>query len=150
MLTHELAHAWQVRHLAETGGGEGPPWGVEGAADLLAMDAVRRFLGIGFASNWAWSGRRSAPNRLVAYALEPADTRGRAARGYFDAASLLRDLQARMVRQGMGEADALALVARGAVEGWHGGDAGAARPGLAGRVRPVLGDAWDPAGAVLL
>lgn len=150
VLAHELAHAWQARHLAETGGGSGPAWGAEGAADLLAMDAVRRFLEIGFASNWAWSGRLSAPNRLVAYALEPADTRGRVARGYFDAANLLRDLQARLIRQGMSEADALALVARGAVEGWHGREAGAARPGLAGRVRPVLGAGWEPDAAVLL
>jgi hypothetical protein len=56
-----------------------------------------------------------------------------------------------MARRGMGADEALAQVARGAVEGWYGIDAaGVRRQGLSQRVRAVLGAGWDPADAVLL
>jgi hypothetical protein len=150
VLAHELTHAWQDRYLAEAGLGEGSAWGAEGSADMMAMHYLRRFLGIGHAANWDWSGRLSAPNRLVAYALEPAGTRGRVNQGYFDASSMLRDLKGRMVRAGADERDALAELARGALEGWHGHDAGVPRPGIAGRVRGALGAGWRADEAVLL
>ncbi|HEX6747385.1 MAG TPA: hypothetical protein VF092_08880 [Longimicrobium sp.] len=157
VLAHEFTHAWQMRYAYETqpAGARtvafGPAWAMEGTADLVAMDLVRRSLGVGLTSNWSWQSRFSAPNAGVTYALQPADTRGRLSRGYYDAASFLQDVQVRMARRGMTSDDALAQVARGAVEGWFGIDAaGVRRQGLAERVRAVLGSAWDPADAVLL
>jgi hypothetical protein len=56
-----------------------------------------------------------------------------------------------MVRRGTPSDEALAQVARGAMEGWFGIDAaGVRRQGLADRMRAVLGAGWDPADAVLL
>ncbi len=153
VLAHEMTHAWQLAWLHEaTPGGlrevpTWPRWGIEGAADLVAMDVVRRSLGIPLTGNWAWSGHLDAADRAVTFALEPADTRGRLPRGYFDASSFLRDLQVRMVRAGVPADAAMREVARGAVEGWWGGEGA---PGLAGRVRARLGSAWEPADAVLL
>lgn len=157
VLAHELTHAWQQRY-AYTSQPEGPRvtasgsiWAMEGTADLLAMEIVRRSLGIGATSNWGWQDRLKGQNDAIAYALQPADARGRLSRGYYDAASFLQDVQLRMVRRGAAADEALAQVARGAVEGWYGIDgAGLRRTGLATRVRAVLGATWDPADAVLL
>jgi hypothetical protein len=157
VLAHEVSHAWQMRWLdaAVPAGGRradasAPAWGVEGAADLLALDAVRRYLGVAPESNWDWGSHLVAADRAVVYAMEPADTRGRLGRGYFDAASFLRHAQTRMVRAGMDRDAALAELARGAAEGWYGWDAaGNQRPGLTSRVRAVLGASWEPAEEVL-
>ena len=158
VLAHELTHAWQLRYAwaSQPAGAPrpvsfGPAWAMEGTADLMAMEIVRRSLGISLASNWGWQSRLKTPNDAIAYALQPADARGRLSRGYYDAASFLQDVQLRMVRRGAAADEALAPVARGAVEGWYGIDgAGIRRTGLAARVRGVLGEGWDPAGAVLL
>ncbi|HEV7589098.1 MAG TPA: hypothetical protein VGO40_13370 [Longimicrobium sp.] len=157
VLAHELTHAWQMRYAyASQAAGPrsvsfGPAWAVEGTADLVAMEVVRRSLGIGVGTNWGWQSRLKAPNDGVTYALQPADTRGRVSRGYYDAASFLQDVQLRMVRRGTSADEALAQVARGAVEGWYGVDgAGVRRTGLAERARAVLGAGWEPADAVLL
>src|SRR3954447_7950387 len=129
----------------------GPAWALEGTADLVAMEVVRRSLGIGASANWGWQSRLRVPNDGVTYALQPADTRGRVSRGYYDAASFLQDVQLRMVRRGTSADEALSQVARGAVEGWYGVDgAGVRRTGLAERARAVLGAGWEPADAVLL
>ncbi|HET7234594.1 MAG TPA: hypothetical protein VFJ16_31570 [Longimicrobium sp.] len=157
VLAHELTHAWQLRYAYTTQPAGprtlafGPAWALEGTADLVALDLVRRSLGVQLTSNWNWQDRLRAPNAGITLALQPADTRGRLSRGYADAASFLQDVQVRMVRRGAGADEALAQVARGAVEGWYGTDAaGVRRQGLAARVRPVLGAAWEPADAVLL
>jgi hypothetical protein len=115
------------------------------------MDLVRRSLGVGLTSNWNWQDRLRSPNPGITLALQPIDTKGRVSRGYYDAASFLQDVEVRMVRRGTPADEALAQVARGAVEGWYGTDAaGVRRTGLADRVRAVLGAAWEPADAVLL
>ncbi|HEX8695054.1 MAG TPA: hypothetical protein VF746_21765 [Longimicrobium sp.] len=157
LLVHELTHAWQVRYAydAQPAGPRavsfGPVWAMEGTADLVGMDLVRRFLGVGLTSNYDWQASLRTGGAEAVYALEPFDTRGRLARGYFDAASFLRDVQVRLSRAGLSPDDALAQVARGAVEGWFGVDgAGVRRQGLAERVRAVLGSGWDPSQAVLL
>jgi hypothetical protein len=157
VLAHELTHAWQMRYAYATQPAGpravsfGPAWSMEGTADLLAMEIVRRSLGISLTANWGWQDRLAAKNDAIAYALQPADQRGRLGRGYYDAAGFLQDLQLRMTRAGAAPDDALAEVARGAVEGWYGVDgAGVRRSGLAARARAVLGAGWDPAGAVLL
>jgi hypothetical protein len=157
VLAHELTHAWQMRYAYQTQPAGprtvafGPAWAMEGTADLVSMDIVRRYLGVSLTGNWSWQSRFNAPNPGVTFALQPADTRGRVSRGYYDAASFLQDVQVRMVRRGVNADEALAQVARGAVEGWYGVDAaGVRRQGLADRARALLGSAWDPADAVLL
>lgn len=157
VLAHELTHAWQMRYAyeAQPAGARavsfGPAWAMEGTADLVAMDLVRRSLNVGLTANWDWQSALRGGGSAMTYALEPFQTRGRLSSGYFDAASFLRDVQLRLSRSGLPSDDALATVARGAVEGWFGIDgAGVRRPGLAERVRAVLGAAWEPADAVLL
>ncbi|HEX2202035.1 MAG TPA: hypothetical protein VHG91_02000, partial [Longimicrobium sp.] len=157
VLAHEITHAWQMRWAYDTQPAGpravsfGPVWALEGAADLVSLDLVRRFLGVGLTANYDWSAQLRTLNRNIAYAMEPADTRGRLARGYFDASSFLRDLQLRLVRRGRTPDDALAEVARGAVEGWFGVDgAGVRRQGLTARMRAALDPRWEPADAVLL
>jgi hypothetical protein len=155
VLAHEMAHAWQVQHLR---GAHGAPhaapgsaaWSIEGGADFLAMDLLRRYLGVGLTANWNWQDHLNPREAAAIYALEPADARGRLPWGYYDAASLLRDLQVRLMNAGLSADAAMAVVARGAVEGWYGDDgAGGACHGLVERVRGHLGAAWDPAEAVL-
>jgi hypothetical protein len=157
LLAHELTHAWQYQYAWSTQAGDsrrlpyGPVWALEGTADLVSMDLVRRWLGVSLTANWDWAGQLRGPSARLTYALEPAAQRGRLAGGYHDAASFLRDVQVRMVRAGAGADQAMAEVARGAVEGWFGIDgAGVRREGLAGRVRRVLGPGWEPSEAVLL
>lgn len=157
VLAHELTHAWQLRyayHSQPEGARKvafGPTWAMEGTADLVSMDLVRRSLGVSLTGNWNWQDRLRTPNNAITLALLPADTRGRVSRGYSDAASFLQDVQVRLARRGMAADEALAQVARGAVEGWYGTDAaGVRRQGLAERVRAVLGATWEPADAVLL
>ncbi len=157
VLAHEMTHAWQMRYAydSQPAGPRtvsfGPAWAMEGTADLVATDLVRRSLGVGLTSNWNWQDRLRAPNPGITLALQPIDTRGRVSRGYYDAASFLQDVEVRMVRRGTNADEALAQVARGAVEGWYGTDAaGVRRQGLSSRVRAVLGAGWEPADAVLL
>lgn len=157
VLAHELTHTWQARYAydAQPAGSRavsfGPAWATEGTADLVAMDLVRRSLGVSLTGNWNWQDRLRGSNPGITLALQPADTRGRVSRGYADAASFLQDVQVRMTRRGATADDALAQVARGAMEGWYGTDAaGVRRQGLAERVRASLGAAWEPADAVLL
>lgn len=155
VLAHELAHAWQVQYLRGAHGAShsapgSAAWSIEGGADFVAMDLVRRYLGVGLTANWAWQDHLDPRESGVIYALEPADARGRLPWGYYDAASLLRDLQVRLMNAGLSADAAMAEVARGAVEGWYGDDGeGGACHGLVERVRTHLGAAWDPAEAVL-
>jgi hypothetical protein len=152
VLGHELAHAWQAEWLSGADGAArpsfaaAPRWSVEGGADFVATDLVRRFLNAG--SNWKWSDNLDPSKAGVIFALEPFAARGRLTWGYYDASSLLRDLQSRLVAAGVPREAAMAEVSRGAVEGWYG--AGGVSAGLAGRMRARLGPAWDPAAAVLL
>jgi hypothetical protein len=154
VLGHELTHAWQALWLHEAhadghAAAQAPAWSMEGGADFVAMDLVRRFLGVG--ANWKWSENLEPSKASVVFALEPFDARGRLTWGYYDASSLLRDLQARLTAAGMTPEAAMAEVSKGAVEGWHGADGdGGACAGLVERMRARLGAAWDPAAAVLL
>lgn len=153
VLGHELTHAWQASWAREAHaqGHAAPAWSLEGGADFVAMDLVRRFLGVGMAANWKWSDHLEPSRASVIFALEPFDARGRLTWGYYDASSLLRDLQSRLMAAGMSAEAAMAEVSRGAVEGWHGADGeGGACAGLVERMRARLGPAWDPATAVLL
>jgi hypothetical protein len=157
VLAHELTHAWQATWLHGAHGGqrhsaaEAPGWSIEGGADFVAMDLVRRYLNVGLASNWKWTDHLQPSRSSVIFALEPADAQGRLSWGYYDASSLLRDLQARLIAGGMTPEAAMAEVSRGAIEGWHGADGeGGACNGLVERMRGRLGASWDAANAVLL
>jgi hypothetical protein len=153
VLGHELTHAWQASWLREAHaqGHAAPAWSMEGGADFVAMDLVRRFLGVGLAANWKWSDHLEPSKSSVIFALEPFDASGRLTWGYYHASSLLRDLQSRLMAAGMSAEAAMAEVSRGAVEGWHGADGdGGACAGLVERMRARLGAGWDPATAVLL
>jgi hypothetical protein len=154
VLGHELTHAWQAAWLrAEHGHASSAAagWSVEGGADFVAVDLVRRYLNVGLNANWRWSEHLEPRRESVVLALEPVDARGRLTWGYYDASSLLRDLQARLVAGGLSAEAAMAEVSRGAVEGWHGADGdGGACAGLVERMRGRLGAGWDPAGAVLM
>ncbi|HEX8391060.1 MAG TPA: hypothetical protein VF665_01785 [Longimicrobium sp.] len=150
-LAHELTHAWQVRWVRSAGHAApaSAAWSLEGGADLMGMDLLRRYLEVGVAANWHWTDYLDARRPGVIYALEPADARGRVTWGYYDAASLLRDLQMRLVSSGMNADAALAEVSRGAVEGWYGDDGEGGTAGLVERMRARMGGSWDPAAAVL-
>jgi hypothetical protein len=154
VLAHELTHAWQAAWLHGTDGqsiAAAPGWSVEGGADFVAMDLVRRFLSVGFGSNWKWTEHLQPSHASVIFALEPADAKGRLSWGYYDASSLLRDLQGRLIGAGMSPEAAMAEVSRGAVAGWYGADGdGGAQAGLVERMRARLGASWDAASAVLL
>ena len=154
-LAHEAAHAWQEQYAWETRPAGSPygmataAWGAEGGAELLAGVAVARFLGVPLLGNWDWSAALGRPD-ATPFALLPAGARGDLTGGYAAGAGFLLDQAERLVRAGAGEADALAAVSRGAVDGWHGWDArGVRRAGLASRMRARLGEAWSPADALL-
>lgn len=148
-LAHEVAHAWQARYLAAAFGpgalSSAPVWTVEGTADLLALETVRRSLGIGLADNIEWD---TFSSRVLPLTLEPRLGNGVISNGYFSAASFLRDQQARLVRGGVDADAALAEVVRGALEGMH-GRPGAAGTGLEARVGRLYGRAWSPEEGVL-
>lgn len=153
VLGHELTHAWQADWTHGERGGTAPSdagWSVEGGADFVAMDLVRRYLNVGQNSNWRWSDNLEPGRESVVFALEPFGAQGRVTWGYYDASSLLRDLQARLIAAGMSPEAALTEVSRGAAEGWYGGDGEGGRAGLVERMRARLGAAWDPSSAVLL
>ena len=154
-LAHEAAHAWQEQYAWATRPAGSPygmataAWGAEGGAELLASVAVARFLGVPLLGNWDWSTALGRPD-ATPFALLPAGARGDLTGGYAAGAGFLLDQAERLVRAGASEADALAAVSRGAVDGWYGWDArGVRRTGLAARMRTRLGDAWSPEAALL-
>jgi len=153
VLGHELTHAWQAQWVRAEHGHAAPAgaaWSLEGGADFVGMDLVRRYLNVGMGSNWRWSENLEPSRESVVFALEPFDARGRLTWGYYDASSLLRDLQARLIAGGLSPEAAMAEVSRGAVEGWYGADGDGGVNGLVERMRGRLGGGWDPASAVLL
>ena len=154
-LAHEVAHAWQQQYAWETRPGQvgaaggTAAWASEGGAELLAWMVMRETRGTSLTGNWDWAAGADVPDQ-TAFALLAAGSRGDFTAGYASAASFQLDLVTRLVRRGVSEADALSMVARGSLEGWHGFDpSGARRAGLAERMRSRLGAAWDPAGALL-
>lgn len=155
LISHEIAHAWQAQYAADTrpaGAHEwqtGATWSIEGTADLLGWWLVGRYLRIEPSSNWDWARAVEQP-ASAPYALLAASTRDNFAQGYASAASFCLDLATRMVREGATWEAALASVVRGSLDGWYGYSAsGARREGLAARVRPLLGAAWEPGSALL-
>ena len=154
LLTHEFAHTWQMRWYYDTrpaGGSQTPTptWGIEGGADLLALEAVRRRAGVPWGANRTFDSLNDAalPEGPL---YKEIMARGDIFQGYEQAASFLRDVVGRMTASGASLDDAYAAAALGALEDWHGFDFdGVKRGGLTGRVRAHL-PTWEPGAGLLL
>jgi hypothetical protein len=155
LVVHELVHTYQYRYMAGTApaGAQdlrfAPRWAMEGTANLIATEHVRRRAGIGLLANWDWrccpagspNGQYAQPARAQA---------GRFLDGYDQSATFLADLVQRRVLEGQDTTAAFRDVALGAVEGWYGFDMGGLRrTGLVARQQQASGGAWDPAAALL-
>jgi hypothetical protein len=151
LVTHELAHAyqymyaWDSRPSGETRVTLGERWAVEGGANLLANEVIRRRFGIGLEDNWDWRPH-SPGSPLGPYAAPARVQDGTFAQGYDRSAMFLQELVIRG-RRAWGETyeATLAAVARGALEGWYGFDAaGNQRYGLTAAMRDLYGVTWEP------
>lgn len=154
LLTHELAHAWHYRWFYDTrpeGGDSGPhggTWALEGGADLLAYEAIRRYAGVPWAAN----------RRLDSFVEGAVDlplrdemaATGDLFAGYVESSSFLRDVVARLIRAGAEPDAAFRAVSHGALEGWYGhGPSAVPRAGFGARVSALLGAEWEPGAAIL-
>jgi hypothetical protein len=154
LLTHEFVHAWQRQWYYDTRPAEGSGsyftvWSVEGGADLLALEAVRRYASVPWGANRSLAsfqdGAADAPLRMEMAAS------GNIHAGYTDASSFLRDLVARLVTSGVSLDDALGEVARGSLDDWFGYDQnGGRRVGLVQRMQALTASNWEPGSALLL
>jgi hypothetical protein len=153
ILVHELAHAWQFRHLFAEAGTDQlwvPFWGIEGGADLVANEYLRSRQGVGLEPNAPAIPQGLLEDPMDVYWQRLHQGNGDIRDGYGQTEPLLRDLLVRLVRSGVPWDTALREVSRGATEGWFGHNATAWRaPGLAGRVETHLGEDWDPVAGVL-
>ena len=148
VFAHELAHAWQDLFNRDNCDQDQPwacwtgsTWAVEGGADYLANEALRRKAGgplTGAPEPVVYWNCCSVPLLSLWFNY-----------GYVNSSWFLRDQVARAVVAGADYESALAAVSRGALEGWYGlapqRPAGAApRGGLAARLTTLLGTAWNP------
>jgi hypothetical protein len=154
-LSHELAHRWHStwrQHQVETTGQPGgrSMWNVEGLADFLSYDLLRRWADKPFLGNV----------RPLVFGNDPAihwvqhqfGRAGSLAAGYQHGASFMRDLAQRLqTEHGMTHDDAYSVVARGAANGWYGcSSMNRCSPvGLVQLMEPLHGGTWDPAAAIL-
>lgn len=156
LVSHELTHAFQAMYMVRTrpGGVAGVAagaafWGVEGAADLVSFETMRRAAGVSLTANLDPDASAPSPalQRLVSWGRSHG---GQLTEGYAHAAGFLRWQAALRVQAGDTEDAAVAEVLRGASDGWYGFDhVGSKRPGLAERMRARLGTAWTPEDALL-
>lgn len=121
-VAHELSHAVVHRFLARQGYRSVPVplYVVEGVADYMALEILRRRADIGLMDNWAgWvNNANSAGQALAIYGQEPRAQSGELSHGYLDFSSFLRDLVVRQIRAGQGELAATRSVIQGALLGW--------------------------------
>jgi hypothetical protein len=154
-LAHEMTHQYQLMYMHETRPMGGLPttegasfWAVEGGADLMSYEMMRRLAGVAPNANHDW---RTPPSdtatKLFQQRAQPAG--GVLTDGFDHAMGFLRDLAARRVRDGESHEDALRSVSRGAIEGWYGHDGVAQRVGLVARMQGRFGSSWAPATALL-
>jgi len=155
LIVHEIAHTFQRQYIADsrpagtapTRAAGGTAWAVEGGATLMQFELARRLAGVSWGSNWDF--RAPAGTGQAFYGELGPVSRGAFSGGYANPASFLRDLAERRVRKGENVDAALAQVMRGAVEGWFGHVLwGPDLPGLASRMRGVLGNGWEPEDAL--
>jgi len=173
-LAHETAHLAQIsrdQDLCDLDPetscpfwGTAGTWAVEGGADFLANESVRRAAGLSFQGNTFPAARiHAGAGGAWRVAGPPAYPFGR---GYGYAEWFMRDLLQRVVSTGMNYDDAVALVGRATYEPWYGwvsflywdpvermvrtSPPHQPVPGLVARIRQALGPTWDPIPAFLV
>jgi len=154
LLAHEMTHSFQRMYTHATRGVRASSitgatlWGVEGGANLLSYETVRRYAGLPLDGNYDWRAPDAgAAARHVALRAQPAT--GEFTAGYDNAMGFLRRLVIQSAHSGSTVDAAVRTVARGAVEGWYGYDGITHRAGLVSRMRALLGYRWDPVEALL-
>jgi hypothetical protein len=155
LLTHEIAHAFQFAHMVSTrpAGGEQVPtgtglWGVEGGANFISYEFIRRAGGMPLAGNYDFHNPR-ADFLAQYYAWRAQPGFGELTAGYDHAMEFLRDLVIRRVQRGESVDAAVREVSRGAIEGGSGWTWwGARREGLTARMRDRIGG-WEARDALL-
>lgn len=154
-LAHEMTHSYQRAYMHATRQAPGLPsgagaatWAVEGGANLVSYEFVRRLSGAPLDANREW--RAPAGSTAMALFQQRAQPAGGVITDGFDAAmGFFRDLTLRRMATGEATDEALRAVSRGAIEGWFGLDGVSQREGLTARMRARLGVSWEPADAVL-
>jgi hypothetical protein len=154
-LAHEMTHSYQRAYMHATRQAPGLPsgtgaatWAVEGGANLVSYEFLRRLTGAPLDANREW--RTPAGSVAVALLQQRAQPAGGVITDGFDAAmGFFRDLTLRRMATGEPTDDALRAVSRGAIEGWFGIDGVSQREGLTARMRARLGASWEPADALL-
>jgi hypothetical protein len=156
LLAHEMTHSYQMMYMRDsrpqgvTGSSVGTSlWAVEGGANLISYEVIRRLEGMPLDANVDWRNLTDTPAaQFYARRAQPAD--GEFTNGYDAAMGFLRHLVIQQVRAGSDLAEAVRQVSRGAVEGWHGHDRfGAQRAGLTARMSQRLARPWNPAQAMI-
>ena len=156
VLAHELAHIWHFhrrsREAARTGPGGYAQWNVEGLAEFMQTELLRRFAEKPFLDNVKLDFRNGRGH------LWMNSVHGNGAffsTGYQPVASFLRDQVQRLVtdRQ-MSIDDAFRTVAQGAAAGWYGcasytPDDDCRAEGLAEAMTRVHGPSWSPTEVLL-
>lgn len=156
LLTHETTHSFQRMYMHDTRPPGAPlsaagvaRWGVEGGANLVSWDVLRRLANVDLQANYDWRGGGTSP-AAQAYAERAQPGRAFFNDAYDNSMGFMRDLMVRRVRGGESGDDALRQVSRGVIEGWYGIDRNdVRREGLAARMRARLGEGWSPDEALL-
>lgn len=155
LMVHEMTHSYQGRYMHATRAAPNLPtytgasfWGVEGGANLMSYEFMRRMAGIGFNVNHDW---RAPPTSDAAaqYQLRAQPASGTLTAGFDNAMGFLRDLVLRRMASAETQEQAMTAVSRGAIEGWFGLDGSSQRSGLTARMQSRLGPGWEPVDAVL-
>jgi hypothetical protein len=154
-LAHEMTHEFQVMWMHSTRATAGLTttygasfWAIEGGANLMSYEMMRRLAGVAPNSNhnW-WTPPTDTATKLYQQRAQPAG--GVLTDGFESAMGFLRDLTARRVRAGESQEAALRAVSRGAIEGWFGHDGVTQRVGLVPRMQARFGTRWEASTALL-
>ncbi|MBX3173198.1 MAG: hypothetical protein KF709_02230 [Gemmatimonadaceae bacterium] len=155
ILAHEMTHHHQRQYMHATRQSPELPsvagasfWAVEGGANLMSYEFVRRRAGVALDANHQWRGPAATPE-MSSFQLRAQPASGTLTAGFDNAMGFLRDLILRRMGSGETVDDALRAVSRGAIEGWFGRDGISQRRGLSARMQDVFGARWNPADAVL-
>jgi len=154
-LAHESAHLYQMMYMHASRPTPGTEslvgasfWAVEGGANLMSYDLLRRMAGVAPDANHDW--RAAAPSVATSrFQLRAQPAGGVLTSGHDHAMGFLRDLVLRRMRRGETHDEAMREVSRGAIEGWYGFDGIANRRGLVARMRERVGEDWTPGTALL-
>jgi hypothetical protein len=155
LLAHEFTHTWQRRWYFDSRSASADPlntgsyWGTEGGADLVALEAGRRMMGVPWRANIPVPANTSDMYTTPWY-MESAAT-GIISGGYVHASSFLRDIVARLVARGVPIDEAFREASRGSLEDWFGLEPdNQRRAGFAERMQAYFGEPWNVANALLL